>query len=59
MFNLSVWYLGELVNPYHSIGALTLHVAFNMASPATLMCTVAVSQLVFSEKVWLVNEGCF
>ena len=57
--NLYAWYLGELVHPQQSRGGLTLPVAFIVASSATLMYNAAVSQLLLSEKVWLVNEGCF
>ena len=52
-------YLGELVHPQQYSGALTLPVAFLMNSLEPLMCTAAVSHLVFSEQVCIINEVRF
>ena len=49
---------GELVHNHYSIWVLTLPVAFLVASSATLMQTAAVSHLILSDQVSLVNEGC-
>ena len=59
--------MGELVHPQHSTGVLKLPVDFLMASSSTLMCTAAVSQLVFSvpvregkyERFWSIEGGVF
>ena len=59
LWNLSAWYLVELVHPQHSRGKFILPIAFPMAYSSTLMCTVAVSQLVFYEQLWLGNENYF
>ena len=59
VWNLSTGCMWELVHLQHSSGVLTILVAFLMAYLSTLIHTSAVSQLIFSEKVGLWNEGCF
>ena len=51
--------LSQIMSTLPIPGITTLPVAVIMSYSATLMCTMEVYQLVFYEKVWMGNEGCF
>ena len=59
MCNLSSWYLGEILQPHQTRGALDLPVAIIIISSVTLIYTVTVSHYVLSEKFGLRNDECF
>ena len=59
MWNMSAWYLKELVYHHHSRGASNLPAGFLMDFSDTFIHTLIVSHLVLYVPVVMIIDACF